>query len=117
MAIVWTYITANEIVNLIQTFGVILNVNNVIMGLTFLAWGNSIADVVADVTLARQGFPRMSLSACIGGPLFSILFQFCVSPVKSLKMFNPLLACCSYSAKCRNREVIFPFNGLYALGF
>uniref|UniRef100_H2Y6Q1 Sodium/calcium exchanger membrane region domain-containing protein n=1 Tax=Ciona savignyi TaxID=51511 RepID=H2Y6Q1_CIOSA len=73
VAVVWTYTVANEIVNLLQTFGAILNVSNVIMGLTFLAWGNSIGDVVADVALARQGFPRMSLSACFGGPLFNLL--------------------------------------------
>ncbi|XP_076800704.1 mitochondrial sodium/calcium exchanger protein-like [Clavelina lepadiformis] len=73
IAIIWTYIIANEIVNLLQTFGVIFNVSNVVMGLTFLAWGNSIGDVVADVTLAKQGFPRMSWSACFGGPLFNLL--------------------------------------------
>lgn len=74
MAIILTYTIANEIVNLIQTIGVLLNVTNVIMGLTFLAWGNSIGDVVSDVALAKQGYPRMSMSACYGGPLFSILF-------------------------------------------
>ncbi|XP_078484084.1 mitochondrial sodium/calcium exchanger protein [Ciona intestinalis] len=78
VAVVWTYTIANEIVNLLQTFGAILNVSNVIMGLTFLAWGNSIGDVVADVALARQGFPRMSLSACFGGPLFNLLIGICL---------------------------------------
>nr|CAB3266345.1 sodium/potassium/calcium exchanger 6, mitochondrial [Phallusia mammillata] len=73
VAIILTYTIANEIVNLIQTFGTMLNLTNVIMGLTFLAWGNSIGDVIADVTLARQGYPRMSMSACYGGPLFNLL--------------------------------------------
>ena len=71
VSVIWIYIVANEIVNLVTMYGVLLNVSNVIMGLTFLAWGNSIGDVVADYTLAKQGHPRMSLSACFGGPLFS----------------------------------------------
>jgi hypothetical protein len=30
-------------------------------------------DLIADTVMARQGFPRMGISACFGGPLFSIL--------------------------------------------
>ena len=30
-------------------------------------------DAVADITMARQGFPRMAIGACFGGPLLSIL--------------------------------------------
>lgn len=73
VSVIWIYTIANEMVNIIQALGVFLNVTNVIMGLTFLAWGNSIGDAVSDVTLAKQGYPRMSFSACFGGPLFNIL--------------------------------------------
>jgi len=72
-AIILVYTIATEIVNLIQTYGVILNLSNTVMGVTLLAWGNAIPDVFADVALARQGFPRMSFAASFGGPLFSIL--------------------------------------------
>ena len=30
-------------------------------------------DAVANMTMARQGFPRMAIGACYGGPLLSIL--------------------------------------------
>ena len=30
-------------------------------------------DLIADTAMARQGFPRTGISACFGGPLFSIL--------------------------------------------
>lgn len=30
-------------------------------------------DVFSDLTLARQGYPRMAFSACFGGLIFSIL--------------------------------------------
>ncbi|XP_077965460.1 mitochondrial sodium/calcium exchanger protein-like [Styela clava] len=72
-SVIWTYCIANEIVNLLQTFGALWDVSNVIMGLSLLAWGNSIGDMVADVTLAKQGFPRMAISACFGGPFFNLI--------------------------------------------
>lgn len=31
-------------------------------------------DAVANMTMARQGFPRMAIGACYGGPLLSILY-------------------------------------------
>jgi sodium/potassium/calcium exchanger 6 len=71
VSVIWIYTIANEIVNLLTAFGVILNISNTILGLTFLAWGNSLSDFVADVVSARQGYPNMGMSACFGGPLFS----------------------------------------------
>lgn len=32
-----------------------------------------LVDAVSNVTMARQGFPRMAIGACFGGPLMSIL--------------------------------------------
>lgn len=40
-----------------------------------MAWSNSIGDLVADVSVARQGFAQMAASAAIGGPLFSQFSQ------------------------------------------
>jgi len=73
VSVVWIYCIANEIVNLLQTFGVILDISNTILGLTFLAWGNSLSDYVSNVVSARQGYPNMGISACYGGPLLNFL--------------------------------------------
>lgn len=73
VSVIWIYTIANEIVNLLTAFGVILNISNTILGLTFLAWGNSLSDLVADLFSAKRGFPDMGMSACFGGPLFNIL--------------------------------------------
>jgi len=32
-----------------------------------------VADFISDVAMARRGYPRTGISACYGGPLFSIL--------------------------------------------
>ncbi|KAK3084637.1 hypothetical protein FSP39_016661 [Pinctada imbricata] len=73
VAVIWIYSVANEVVNILQTFGVVFSISNAILGLTLLAWGNSIGDLIADTVMARQGYPRMGISACFGGPLFNLL--------------------------------------------
>ncbi len=74
-----------------KVFGVVVKLSDGILGITLLAWGNSIqgmilhtqeaivesliiviSDSVTNVTMARQGFPRMAVGACFGGPLLSI---------------------------------------------
>lgn len=65
------------------------------MGLTFLAWGNSIGDTVADVTLAKQGHARMAISACFGGPFFSILFN-CIFKICLSLLWSIITTICNY---------------------
>merc|ERR1711939_192200 len=50
-----------------------------ILGLTVLAWGNSIGDLVADLSVARAGSPNMAVTACFAGPLFNMLVGLGVS--------------------------------------
>lgn len=33
--------------------------------------GNSLGDFVANITIAKMGFPTMAVSACFGGPMLS----------------------------------------------
>ena len=47
--------------------------------LQVLAWGNSIGDFVSNLTMARQGFPRMAVGAAFGGPMMNILIGIGVS--------------------------------------
>ncbi|KAK2913953.1 hypothetical protein QQF64_030231 [Cirrhinus molitorella] len=65
---------ASEIVSVLHLLGVVLSLSNTVLGLTLLAWGNSIGDFFADITIARQGYPRMAISACFGGIIFNMLF-------------------------------------------
>jgi len=73
VAIGWISTIANEVVGVLRTLGVILNMSDAILGLTIFAVGNSLGDLVADITVARLGFPIMALSACFGGPMLNIL--------------------------------------------
>lgn len=94
MAVGWIYLIANEIVSLLKAIGVFFNVSDAILGLTVLAWGNSIGDLIADIAIAKQGYPRMGFSACYGGPLFNLLLgiglPFTISLAKHGGQFQPV---------------------------
>ncbi|KAM4578407.1 mitochondrial sodium/calcium exchanger protein isoform 2-T2 [Fundulus diaphanus] len=64
---------ASEVVSLLHMLGVVLSLSNTVLGLTLLAWGNSIGDCFSDITIARQGYPRMAIAACFGGIVFNML--------------------------------------------
>ncbi|XP_055926230.1 mitochondrial sodium/calcium exchanger protein-like isoform X2 [Argiope bruennichi] len=72
-SVIWVYLIASEIVSLLQTIGVVFKLSDTILGLTVLAWGNSIGDFISNLSVARQGYPRMGISACYGGPLLNLL--------------------------------------------
>ena len=60
-------------VGLLLALGLFLGVSNTILGLTVLAWGNSLGDLVADVTVAKEGLPAMAIAGCFAGPMFNML--------------------------------------------
>ena len=73
VSVAWISTIANEVVGVLKAFGVILGISDAILGLTIFAVGNSLGDLVADITVARLGYQVMALSACFGGPLLNIL--------------------------------------------
>lgn len=103
ISIAWISTVAGEVVGVLKALGVILGISEAILGLTVFAVGNSLGDLVADVTVARLGYPVMALyvsplphtpalllpvpyydhaanfsrdqnsAACFGGPMLNIL--------------------------------------------
>eukprot|EP01091_Cochliopodium_minus_P011016 TRINITY_DN3052_c0_g1_i2.p1 TRINITY_DN3052_c0_g1~~TRINITY_DN3052_c0_g1_i2.p1 ORF type:complete len:576 (+),score=103.95 TRINITY_DN3052_c0_g1_i2:1-1728(+) len=79
ISFIWIYLIANEIVSLLQTIGQIMHISDVILGSTALAWGDSLGDLISDVVMAKEGFPKMAIAATYGGPLFNLVFGSGVS--------------------------------------
>ncbi|XP_064153765.1 mitochondrial sodium/calcium exchanger protein isoform X3 [Anguilla rostrata] len=87
----WISMAASEVVSLLHTVGVIFSLSNTVLGLTLLAWGNSIGDCFSDITIARQGYPRMAISACFGGIIFNMLFGVGLGCLLQLFNHHPVL--------------------------
>ncbi|KAF9359000.1 hypothetical protein BGX26_000406 [Mortierella sp. AD094] len=75
----WIFLVANEVVGILQAFGMILGIGDAILGLTVFAMGNSLGDLVANITIAKMGYPRVAFSACFGGPLLNMLLGVGIS--------------------------------------
>ncbi|KAG2224954.1 hypothetical protein INT45_000075 [Circinella minor] len=73
IAMVWIFVIANEVVSVLQVVGMALGISDAILGLTVFALGNSLGDLVANVTMAKMGYPMMAMSACFGGPMLNIM--------------------------------------------
>ncbi|KAG6374526.1 Sodium/calcium exchanger protein-domain-containing protein [Boletus reticuloceps] len=78
VAVVWIMAIADEVVNVLQTFGFIFGLSDAIIGLTIFAVGNSLADLVANTSVAVFA-PMMGFSACFGGPMLNILLGIGIS--------------------------------------
>ncbi|KAG8213426.1 Sodium/calcium exchanger protein-domain-containing protein [Butyriboletus roseoflavus] len=84
VAVVWIMAIADEVVNVLQTFGFIFGLSDAIIGLTIFAVGNSLADLVANMSVAVFA-PMMGFSACFGGPMVNILLGIGISGTYVIK--------------------------------
>lgn len=82
VSLVWIWWVANILVDLLSVFGVILNIKAAFLGITVLAWGNSVGDMMANSAVAKKGFARMAMTGCVAGPLFNLFFGLGISLVK-----------------------------------
>ena len=73
IAAMWIDTIASEVVGLLEYFGVLSGVDSSILGVTVLAWGNSIGDMATNTAMAKKGLGNMAITACYAGPVFNIL--------------------------------------------
>ena len=73
VAAMWIDVIASEVVGLLEYFGVLSGVSSSILGVTVLAWGNSIGDMATNTAMAKRGLGNMAITACYAGPVFNIL--------------------------------------------
>jgi Ca2+/Na+ antiporter len=76
MCINWIYVIAGELVACLASIGRIFKIPPAYLGLTVLAWGNSVGDFFSNISVAQRGLGEMAVGGCFGGPLFNILIGF-----------------------------------------
>nr|XP_037280651.1 mitochondrial sodium/calcium exchanger protein-like [Rhipicephalus microplus] len=91
VGVVWIYVISMEIVVLLQAVGIVFRISDGILGLTILAWGNGLLDFLANVNIARKGYPRMSISACFGTPCLTLLLGVGIPSIIQLAGTNSVL--------------------------
>ncbi|KAL7126389.1 hypothetical protein ABFS83_14G183300 [Erythranthe nasuta] len=74
MSVFWISTIAGELLNCLAAIGTLLHLPSALLGLTVLAWGNSVGDLVADVAVAKAGQPAMAMAGCFACPMFNMLF-------------------------------------------
>ena len=82
MSVFWIWLFANIMIDLLKVLGLLTGLPTTLLGLTVLAWGNSIGDFMANTAIAKKGFIEMALTGCYAAPLFNILLGLGISTLK-----------------------------------
>uniref|UniRef100_A0A7S2WRZ0 Uncharacterized protein n=1 Tax=Mucochytrium quahogii TaxID=96639 RepID=A0A7S2WRZ0_9STRA len=73
MCIVWIGLMSYVMVWMATIFGEFAGISDPIMGLTLIAAGTSIPDLLSSVAVAKKGFGDMAVSSSVGSNIFDIL--------------------------------------------
>ncbi|KIY97451.1 Sodium/potassium/calcium exchanger 6 [Monoraphidium neglectum] len=73
LSMVWLKLSADTVVHICMVLGIIFGAPPALLGATVLAWGNSMPDMANNLSLARDGYPTMAITACFAAPLFTLL--------------------------------------------
>ena len=65
-----------------MTISTIININEYFLGMTILTYGNSISDLMLNLSLVSSGYSQMALSGSISGPLFNLLVGLGIPLIK-----------------------------------
>lgn len=82
MSILWIWAVAKTLIDVLQIFGVILDVPTTFLGMTLLSLGNSLPDLTLNCALAKSGYGEMGIAGSIAGPLFNLLIGLGASMIK-----------------------------------
>jgi len=83
MSLIWIWFVAQILVDMLKLIGTIFNIPSAFLGMTFLAFGNSLPELAVNCSLAKNGYGEMAISGSVGGPLFNLVFGFGITLIKT----------------------------------
>ena len=76
MSLMWIWLTANILIDLLKAIGLLLNIPDTFLGMTVLTFGNSVTDLALNISLVKGGYGEMALAGSLAGPVFNLLVGF-----------------------------------------
>lgn len=83
MSVVWIYIVANIVMDILNLVQAVSGFSKVFLGLTLLSLGNSLGDFFVDTALAKKGFTTMAFTGIFSGQLLNLLIGFALNCLMS----------------------------------
>lgn len=83
MSVFWIYQIAKILLDFLDFFALNTKLNQVFVGSTLLAWGNSVGDYFSNSAVSKQGFAVMAVTGCFSGQLFNLLVGFGVNILRA----------------------------------
>lgn len=96
MSVVWVYLVANIVMDILNWIQVISGFPKIFLGLTLLSLGNSLGDFFVDTALAKKGYTTMAFTGIFSGQLLNLLIGFAMNCFSSY-----------FSAKKANKDTSF----------
>ena len=82
LSVIWIKLFSGIIVDFIGLVGIVLDIDISYLGITLLAFGNCVGDMVIDCGVAKWGMAQMAIVGCFAGPFFNICIGLGVSMLK-----------------------------------
>lgn len=82
LSIFWINWISNILIDLLGILGLMFGIPSAYLGITILAWGNSVGDTVANAGVAKRGLARMAITGCFAGPFFNLCIGLGLSMLK-----------------------------------
>jgi len=74
VALLWCALLAGDVVGALDAVGHLLGMSPSHIGMTLLAWGNSVDSLLGTIALAKTGEYGIAVTGIYAGPLFNVLF-------------------------------------------
>ena len=82
MSIFWIDVVSNVLIDVVYFIVFVTGMHYSFIGLSLLAWGNSVGTYYANSTLAKCDYGVTSITGCFAEPIFNIVIGFGFSLIK-----------------------------------